>query len=78
MNLFGDMISGKKTFDVRLADFKVEVGDTIVLEEWDERMKQHTGRAIEKEVKYVYKFNLDAFGQKKQIEEKGLYVLGLE
>ena len=37
--------------------------------------KQYTGREIRKKVKYALKFNLDDFGQKKEIEEKGLYVI---
>jgi ASC-1-like (ASCH) protein len=67
--------SGKKNFDLRLADFKVKEGDILVLEEWDPDKKQYTGRKIEKTVSYVFKFNLDDFGQKKEIEGRGLYVI---
>lgn len=67
--------SGKKNFELRLADFDIKEGDTLVLEEWNPKTKNYTGRKIEKEVKYVLKFNLDDFGQKKEIEEKGLYII---
>ena len=67
--------SGKKKFELRLADFDIKEGDTLILEEWDPKTKQYTGRTIEKKVDYILKFNLDDFGQKKEIEEKGLYVI---
>jgi len=67
--------SGKKKFDLRLADFDVQEGDTLVLEEWNPEIKEYTGRTIEKKVDFVYKFNLDDFGQKEQIEEKGLNII---
>ena len=70
--------SGKKKFEIRLADFPVVEGDTLLLEEWNPDTKQYTGRTIEKKVGYILHFTLDQFGQKKEIEEKGLYVLGLE
>lgn len=67
--------SGKKSFELRLADFDIKEGDTLILEEWDPETKEYTGRKIEKQVKYVLKFKLDDFGQKKEIEEKGIYVI---
>jgi ASC-1-like (ASCH) protein len=67
--------SGKKKVELRLADFDIEEGDTLVLEEWDPETKEYTGRKIEKKVNLVFKFELDDFGQKKAIEEKGLYVI---
>jgi len=76
--IFELVMSGKKRFDVRLADFKVNKGDILVLEEWDPETREYTGRKIEKKVDYVLKFNLDDFGQKKEIEEKGLYVIQIE
>ena len=67
--------TGKKKFELRLADFDVKEGDTLVLEEWDPETKEYTGRKIEKKVNYVLKFNLDDFKQKDEIEKKGLYVI---
>jgi len=69
--------SGKKNFELRLADFNVEEGDILILEEWDPETKQYTGRKLEKPVKYILKFELNDFGQKKEIEEKGLYIIQL-
>lgn len=72
---FKDVKSGKKKFELRLADFKVLAGDTLLLEEWNHKKKEYTGRKIKKKVKYVLRFTLNDFGQKKEIEKKGLYVI---
>lgn len=67
--------SGKKKLELRLADFKVKAGDILLLEEWNPKTKKYTGRKIKKRVKYVLKFNLNDFGQEKEIKKKGLYVV---
>lgn len=69
--------SGKKRFEVRVADFAVQEGDTLVLEEWDPKTKAYTGRTIEKSIDYVSHFTLDKFSQRELIEEHGLYVIQL-
>ena len=73
--LFELVRSGKKRFDVRVADFDIREGDTLILEEWDPEKGEYTGRKIEKKVGYILKFNLNNFGQKEKIQEKGLYVI---
>lgn len=74
-----DMVSsGKKKFELRLDDFDIKEGDTFILEEWDPKTKQYTGRTIEKKVGYVLKFKLNDFGQEEQIKEKGLVVIQIE
>ena len=70
--------SGKKKFELRLADFKIKKGDTLILREWNPKRKEYTGREIKKKVNYVLKFKLNDFGQKKEIEKKGLYVIQFE
>ena len=70
--------SGKKKFELRLADFEVGEGDTLLLEEWDPKIKEYTGRKIEKKVSFVLKFNLNDFGQEDIIREKGLVVIQLD
>lgn len=71
-------MSGKKKFDLRLADFDIKEGDTLILEEWNPETKEYTGRKLEKKAGYILKFDLDKFGQKKEVEEKGFYVIQLE
>jgi hypothetical protein len=75
---FDDIASGKKKFELRLADFDIKEDDTLILEEWNPKTKQYTGRKIEKKVSYIFKFKLDDFGQKTEIEEKGLIVIQIE
>jgi len=66
---------GKKNFDLRMADFKIREGDTLILEEYDPKKKKYTGRKIHKKVKYVLKVKLNDFGQEKEIIKRGLYVI---
>jgi len=76
---FFDIVSsGKKKFELRVDDFEANEGDTLLLEEWDPKTKEYTGRKIEKKVTFVLKFKLDDFGQKADIEQKGLVVMQME
>ncbi len=70
--------SGKKKFELRLADFDIQQGDTLVLEEWDPETKKYTDRSIEKKVDYILKFDLNKFGQEKEIKEKGIQIIQFE
>ncbi|OGZ17982.1 MAG: hypothetical protein A2V72_00615 [Candidatus Nealsonbacteria bacterium RBG_13_37_56] len=67
--------SGKKRFELRLADFDIKEGDILILQEWNPDTKEYTGRKIEKKIDYIMKFNLDDFGQKEEIEKRGLYMI---
>ncbi len=67
--------SNKKRFELRLGGVKIREGDILLLREWDPKTKKYTGRKIRKKVSYVLKFKLDDFGQKKEIEKKGLCVI---
>ncbi|MBM4177190.1 DUF3850 domain-containing protein [Candidatus Gribaldobacteria bacterium] len=70
--------SGKKNFELRVNDFEVSEGDTLLLEEFNPTTKEYTGRVVEKKVGYVLNFKLDDFGQKALIEENGLVVIALK
>ncbi len=70
--------SGKKKFELRAADFDIQEGDTLILEEWDPDTKKYTGRVIKRKASFVLRFPLDKFGQKDLIEKHGLYVIQLE
>ena len=69
------VVKGRKKFELRLADFDVKDGDTLILEEWDPKIKEYTGRKIEKKVDYVLKFKLDDFGQEEKIKKRGIVVI---
>lgn len=64
-----------------MADFDIEEGDTLVLEEWDSMdpsTRKPTGRVIEKKVGYTRKFMPNEFVQAQEIMEKGFYIIQLE
>lgn len=76
---FDAVVSGKKKYELRLNDFRAKEGDTLVLEEWNPKTKEYTGRKTKKKVTYVGKFKLDNFfGQEKEIKKKGFLVISIE
>jgi len=70
--------SGKKRFELRLADFDIKEEDTLILEEWNPETKEYTGRTIEKKIDYISKFNLDFFGQEQEVKDKGIFIIQFE
>jgi hypothetical protein len=75
---FDAIVSGKKKYEFRVADFEIKEGDTLLLQEWNPVTKSYSGREIKKRVTYIGKFTLNSFGQRKEIEENGFYVLSIE
>jgi hypothetical protein len=76
-SLFSEILSGNKTFDVRLADWQCNPGDILVLNEIDDETKQPTGRSLRKKVGYILYTNETDFFTKKEIEKYGLQVISL-
>lgn len=77
---FEEILSGNKTFEVRLNDFEVEKGDVLLLKEWNPKIKNYTGREIKKTVGFVGKWKIDdltVFWDRKDIDEKGLQIISL-
>jgi len=76
---FDAVASGKKKFELRLDDFEIKEGDILMLEEWDPKNKEYTGRKTEKRVAYVGKFKMDKlFWPEDEIKEKGIQIISLE
>jgi len=78
---FQDVLNGKKTFELRLNDFDIAEGDTLVLKEWNPETKTYTGRELERKVGYVGKWKIDdltKFWSKEDIEKNGLQVISLK
>lgn len=64
---------------MRIDDFEVEEGDTLILREWDPDIKEYTGRKIEKKVTDVSRFKIDElFWPKEEIEKKGIQIISLD
>lgn len=75
---FDAIQAGVKNYELRLADFDVEVGDTLRLEEWvGEGDDRHpTGRVIEKVLTHVRHVDLGSWIEKQpELTDKGFYVL---
>ena len=45
------ILDGKKKFELRLDEFEIEEGDTLLLREYED--EKYTGREIQKDVLYV-------------------------
>lgn len=76
---FNAIADGKKKYELRLNDFNIKEGDTLILKEIDPKTKQFTGRSISKQVVGVDKFGINnLFWSKGEIEEKGLQIISFE
>ena len=79
---FQDILDGKKKYELRLNDFNIEPGDTLVLKEYtsaDRKTRQATGRVLEKKVTYLRKFKLqDLWWSEADIKEKGIQIISFE
>jgi len=77
---FEEILGGKKKYELRLADFDVNEGDTLVFMEYDPWKKEYTGKNVEKRVTYVGKLRVDKlpYYSKEDIEEYGLQIISLE
>ena len=75
---FEQIVSRRKKFEIRLADFDVKEGDILVLEEYNPQTKQYTGRSIKKKVKFATKFNPTKFNSIEDIQKFGFYGLEIE
>ena len=72
------ILDGKKTYELRLADFNCKEGDILVLKEYDLKKKQYTGRVIEKKVTYVGKTKNIKFWSKENIEKYGFQIISFK
>ena len=77
---FEAILSGKKKYELRLNDFEINEGDTLLLREWNPETKIYTGRTIEKKATSVRKFDINTqqYWPKEDILEKGLQIISLE
>ena len=75
---FEDVGSGKKKFELRLADFKAQVGDTLILQEWDPQTKSYTGRELITKITYLIKTKNLPFWAKSDIAQHGFQILQID
>jgi hypothetical protein len=77
-DLFEKVLNGEKNFDLRIAEFECEVGDVLVLREWDPEMNQYTGRQLERTVSFVMKTKDLRFWSQEDINELGFVVMSFK
>lgn len=77
-DLFQKIFEGKKTFDLRLADWDCQEGDTLVLKEWNPETKKYTGRVLEKEITFIIKTKDLALWPKEEVEKYGYQVIAFK
>ncbi len=76
---FDAIESGKKKYELRLADTPYQVGDTLLLKEWDDSKKEYTGRELQKTITYTRTFKIDDLHwSREDIDEKGLTLVSFE
>lgn len=75
---FDEVASGRKKFELRLGDFEIDEGDTLVLEEWDKDKNKYTGRKVEVTATYIIKTKNQPFWPDKDVEKHGFQVIQFE
>lgn len=75
---FDEVASGKKKFELRLADFEVNPEDRLILEEWDPNSKQYTGRATTVIATNVTKTKDLPFFDQRDAETVGYQIIQIE
>lgn len=74
---FEEIISGSKSFELRLADWDCELGDILVLKEWSKE-EGYTGREITKKIGYVLKTKDLKLFPKQEVEKYGYQIISLK
>jgi len=78
---FQEILDGKKKYEIRLNDFSIQEGDTLILIEHDFVTKIRSGRTLEKKVTNVNKFkigDLEKWYSPQDLQEKGIQIISLE
>jgi len=76
--MFQQLRKGKRNADVRLADFNVKRGDSLLLREWSPKTGKYTGRKLVRKVKSVQRIPILDFYRGAQLKKRGLYLVEFE
>ena len=74
---FEKILTGQKTYELRLADWKCQAGDTLVLNEIDPKTKQPTGRSLRRTLGWVGKMEGASYWPKDDVEKYGYQQIDL-
>jgi hypothetical protein len=72
---FKIMKDERQNAELRLADFRIKKGDVLILEEWDPKEKEYTGKLLRKKVKRLIKLNLLDFYTARDLKKYGCYLI---
>ncbi len=72
---FARVVAGQKKFELRLGDFAIGEGDTLVLEEWDPQSKRYSGRSVEPTVTGVLTPKEISFWSAEDVERYGYQII---
>ncbi len=75
--MFQKILSGEKKFDLRLADFDCQEGDTLILQEYDPQKQKYTGREVSKTIGFVLKTKDLTYWPQSEVQVKGFIVMSL-
>ena len=75
---FQQILNGKRNVELRLADFDLKEGDTLILEEFDPETNTYTGRRITKKAKSIIKFNPTRMHRIEDIKDFGFYIIDMK
>lgn len=53
---FQKVVTGEKTFEIRKDDCHFQVGDILLLQEWDPKTEKYTGQQFRVKVSYITNF----------------------
>ncbi len=75
---FEKILSGEKTYEVRLADFEASEGDILWLREIDSS-RRYTGRELKRRISYCFNTkSMERYHTREELEKYGLLVMGLQ
>lgn len=75
---FDKIASGEKKFELRLADWNLNPGDTLILEEYDPNTKKYTGRTLKTTATYILKTKDCQFWPQEDIDKHGFQIIQIE
>jgi hypothetical protein len=73
---FQEILTGVKNYEVRLGNFKAQVGDTLHLKEYDPELG-YTGRELKREIVNLIYTNDLKFWAKQKRDRYGFAIMGL-
>ena len=74
---FDNILRGEKTYEIRLANWQCEQGDTLELIELDDETKQPTGRTMKRRVGTVGRTKELEFWPEEDVQEYGYQIIAL-